>query len=97
MVTRSDAFSRSPESMRQHRSMSSRGQAISVSSGHPTVDDAHTRVLEAEAVRRAPKREQSAIWLNGADEAFEKLADVLLDGHLLRGGEELDDEVKETL
>ena len=58
---------------------------------------ARTRILEAETIRRAAKGQESAIWLDSADEAFEELADVLLDGHLLCSGEELDDELEETL
>ena len=53
-----------------------------------------TGVLEAEAIGRAAKGEQPAIWLDCADEAFEELADVLLDGHLFGGREELDDELE---
>ena len=56
-----------------------------------------TGVLEAEAIGRAAKGEEPAIGLDCADEAFEELADVLLDGHLLGSGEELDDELEETL
>jgi hypothetical protein len=56
-----------------------------------------TRVAEAKAVSRTAKGEQSTVRLYGADEALEELADVFLDGELLRRGEELDDEIEETV
>ena len=58
---------------------------------------ARTGVLEAKAIGRAAEREESAVGLDCADEAFEELADILLDGHLVGSGEELDDELEETL
>lgn len=59
--------------------------------------DRRTGVLEAEPVSGAAEGEQSTVGLDGADEAFEELADVLLDGHLLRGREELNDKLEEAL
>jgi len=56
-----------------------------------------TGVAEAEAVGRTAKGEQSTVRLYGADEALEELADVFLDGELLRRGEELDNEIEETV
>ena len=56
-----------------------------------------TRVLEAKAISRAAKREKPAVGLDCADETFKELADILLDGHLVGSGEELDDELEETL
>jgi hypothetical protein len=56
-----------------------------------------TGVAEAKAVSSAAKGEQPTVGLYGADEALEELADVFLDGELLRRGEELDDEIEETL
>jgi hypothetical protein len=56
-----------------------------------------TGVAKAEAIGGAAKGEQATVRLYGSDQALEELADVLLDGELLRRGEELDDEIKETL
>jgi hypothetical protein len=56
-----------------------------------------TGVAEAEAVSRTAKGEQSTVRLYGADEALEELADVFLDGELLRRREELDNEIEETV
>lgn len=56
-----------------------------------------TGVAEAEAIGGAAKGEQPAVGFNGADEALEELADVLLDRQLLDRGEELQDKVEERL
>ena len=56
-----------------------------------------TGVAEAEAIGRAAKGEQPAVGFNGADEALEELADVLLDRQLLDRREELQDKVEERL
>jgi hypothetical protein len=56
-----------------------------------------TGVAEAEAVGSTAKGEEPTVRFNGADEALEELADVLLDGKLLDRGEELHDKVEETL
>ena len=76
--------------------MSSRYASISYRPeiGHMRGDRRRTGILEAEAVGRAPKGEEPAIWLDGADEPLEELSDILLDGHLLRGRQELDDELE---
>jgi hypothetical protein len=55
------------------------------------------RVPERKSVRSAPEREQAALGFDGADEAFEQLANVLLDAELLRGWQQLDDEIEEAL
>jgi len=57
----------------------------------------HVGVAEAKAVGGTAKGEQPTVGLYGADEALEELADVLFDGELLHRGEELDDEIEETL
>jgi hypothetical protein len=56
-----------------------------------------TRIAEAEAIGGAAKEQQATVRLYGADEALEELADILLDGELLCCGEELHDEIEETL
>jgi len=48
-----------------------------------------TGIAEAEAIGGTAKGQQATIRLYGADEALEELANVLLDGELLRRGEEL--------
>jgi len=56
-----------------------------------------TGIAEAEAIGGTAKGEQATVRLYGADEALEELANVLLDGELLGRGEELYDEIEETL
>ena len=56
-----------------------------------------TGIAEAEAIGGTAKGQEATVRLYGADEALEELADVLLDGELLRSGEELYDEIEETL
>ena len=56
-----------------------------------------TGVAKAKAVGCTTKGEQPTVGLYGADEALEELADVFLDGELLRRGEELDNKLEETV
>ena len=56
-----------------------------------------TGIAEAEAIGGTAKGVEATVRLYGADEALEQLADVLLDGELFRRGEELHDEIEETL
>src|SRR6266851_5650673 len=99
MVTRSVAERRSSESIKQQRSMS-----ITVRGGKHRRAGRKvmglmllTGVAEAKAVGGTAKGEQPTVVLYGADEALEELADVLFDGKPLHRGEELDDEIEETL
>lgn len=56
-----------------------------------------TRVAEREAISGGAKSKKTRVWLDGADETFKELPDVLLDLEFLGGGKELDDKVEETL
>ena len=56
----------------------------------------HTRVPKTKSVCCTSEREQTTVGLDCANEAFEELADILLDGHLVGSGEELDDELEES-
>lgn len=56
-----------------------------------------TGIAKAEAIGGTAKGQEATVRLYGANEALEELANVLLDGELLRRGEELHDEIEETL
>jgi len=102
MVTRSVAERRSSELIKQQRSMSNHhsGGAREVRrqlAGGSERGLVLTGIAEAEAIGGTAKGEEATVGLYGADEALEELADVLLDGELFRRGEELHDEIEETL
>lgn len=58
--------------------------------------EVHIGVAEAEAIGGTAKREEPTVRFNGADEALEEFADVLLNGELVGGREVLYDEIEET-
>ena len=93
MLTKSDALSRSSESMRQQRSISAR--SVSICELHRGAG--RTRISQTEAIGGAPEGQQPTLGLEGPDESLQQLADILLDCELLRGGKELDHEIIETL
>lgn len=94
MVTRSEAASRSSESIKQQRSISK--WAVKKASSI-VYESRLTRIPKAEPVGGAPEGEQPTVRLDGADEPLEQLAHILLDGELLWRRQELDDKVEETL
>jgi hypothetical protein len=95
MVTRSVAARRSGESIRQQRSMSRFVKCELVNSMERV--PIPTRVAQAESVGGAPEGQETAVWLDCADEALKELADILLYNELLWCWEELDHEIEEAL